>query len=74
MWDAIKGLFGSKKFLAMLTGFIVTLVAKIGWDIPEETITKLVGLIASYILGQGMADFGKEKPVVNPVQPPAIGS
>lgn len=60
MMDIIKSLLSSKKFLAMIVGLIVTLVGKIGWDIPEETVSKLVGLVASYVVGQGIADFGKE--------------
>ena len=62
--DVLKSLLSSKKFLATLVGIIVTLVAKIGWDVPEETVTKLVGLLASYVVGQGIADAGKEKAIV----------
>ena len=59
--EVLRGLLGSKKFVAMIVGLIATLVAKIGWDVPEETIAKVVALIASYIIGQGVADAGKER-------------
>jgi hypothetical protein len=55
-----KNLLGSKKFVAMIVGVISMLVAKIGWDVDDETITKVVALVASYVVGQGIADNGKE--------------
>ncbi len=59
--EIISSLLSSKKFVAMLAGLIVTLTAKIGWNIDETTITQAVALIGTYIAGQGLADMGKEK-------------
>jgi uncharacterized membrane protein (DUF441 family) len=59
--DVLADLFKSKKFVAMLAGLIATLVAKIGWELDEATITQIVALVATYIAGQGLADLGKEK-------------
>ncbi|MCB0509694.1 MAG: hypothetical protein KDC82_02945 [Bacteroidetes bacterium] len=56
----LKEVFGSKKFLAGLGGIIAVLLHKF-FNIPEDTTMQIVGLIASYIIGQGLADFGKEK-------------
>ena len=56
----LKALFSSKKFVAMLVGIVATLLAKIGLDVDDATVTKLVGVVVSFILGQGIADHGKE--------------
>ena len=61
----IKSLFSSKKFIAMLTGVLATLIAKIGWDVPTETINQVVALVGTYVIGQGVADHGKHRPVAN---------
>ena len=61
MWDAIKALFGSKKFLGMVVGVLLTLFGKIGFGITEEQTWGVVLLVASFITGQGLADLGKEK-------------
>ena len=59
----IKSLFSSKKFVAMITGVVATLIGKIGWDVSTETINQVVALVGTYILGQGVADHGKHRPV-----------
>ena len=47
----------------MITGVLATLVAKIGWDVPTETINQVVALVGTYVIGQGVADHGKHRPV-----------
>ena len=59
----IKSLFSSKKFVAMITGVVATLIGKIGWEVSTETINQVVALVGTYILGQGVADHGKHRPV-----------
>ena len=59
--QVIKDLFGSKKFLATLVGILSVLIGKIGWNIADETLTQVVALVASFVVGQSIADFGKEK-------------
>lgn len=59
--EVLKELFRSKKFLASLTGIILIVTNKIGFDLDQETVTLIVGLIAAYVVGQGVADLGKEK-------------
>lgn len=59
--EAVKGLFGSKKFLTTLTGIIAVLVAKIGWNLDEEIIWQIVCLVSACVTGQGLADLGKYK-------------
>lgn len=69
MWNTIKGvagaLFKSKKFVGMIVGMIVALAAKVGLEVDDETVTKLVMLAASYVLGQGIADHGKEAALIS---------
>ena len=56
----LKGLLASKKFVAMIVGLIVIIVGKLGLNLDPEAVTKVVGLIMAYIVGQGIADNGKE--------------
>lgn len=65
--DILRDMLSSKKFIAMLVGIVVTLTAKVGFDIDDETATMIVGLVASYVLGQGIADNGKSKALIDAV-------
>ena len=60
MWDAIRTMLGSKKAIAAIAGVVVVLAGRIGLDLPTESIAEIVGLIIAYVLGQGLADIGKE--------------
>lgn len=51
----------SKKVLALSTGVIMWGARSVGVDIPIEAAQWVTGLLGSYILGQGAADFGKNK-------------
>lgn len=57
---AIRELLGSKKWLALIVAVIAGIAAKIGWSVDTNTIAMFVGLVATAILGQGIADNGKE--------------
>lgn len=61
----LKKLFGSKKFLGLLIGMAAEIVTAVGWlDIPRDMqieLMKWLGLsTGGYVLGQGIADHGKE--------------
>lgn len=60
MLDFLRDLFGSKKFVAALAGVVFVAVNKLGLGIDENTVLAIIGLIASYVIGQGIADNGKE--------------
>lgn len=60
MWDAIKGILGSKKAIAAIAGVVVSLVAKVGIDLETDAIVAILAPIMAYIVGQGVADIGKE--------------
>lgn len=61
----MKDLWKSKKFKTALLGVLITsagLVArKSGYDISNAEIGLALTPLTAYILGQGIADFGKEK-------------
>lgn len=54
-------IFKSKKFIITLVGLIVLALVKIFVEIPNELFASLFsGVIASYLVAQGIADNGKE--------------
>ena len=57
----LKDLFSSKKFLVMLAGIVVMIADKIGLNLDPDLVNKMLGLMGAYIIGQGIADHGKEK-------------
>lgn len=69
MKEALVGLFSSKKAIAGMAGTATTalilLAQKAGYGLDPEATKLLVGavmgLAAVYILGQGAADWGKER-------------
>jgi uncharacterized protein involved in cysteine biosynthesis len=50
----------SKKFQASIVGVIVVIISNFIPEIDEAEINKIVALVISYVIGQGLADFGKE--------------
>jgi hypothetical protein len=59
MFDAIRELLKSKKFLVALAGMIAAALARAGWDISNETILAILTPLISFVIGQGISDFGK---------------
>ena len=57
----MRDLFKSKKAIATMVGLLVPISQKLGLEIPPDTLTAIVGLIAAYVVGQGVADHGKER-------------
>lgn len=62
MLNALKQLFASKKWLAVLGGVMTSvgaaLTGSLGW---KEAVFAIIGLIVTGITGQAIADAGKEK-------------
>jgi hypothetical protein len=60
MWNVVKALLSSKKFVAGFVGVGAAAAAKLGlsWEV-DEILTVLSPLLAA-IIGQGWADTGKE--------------
>lgn len=53
-------LLKSKKFQMAIAGVIVVIVTSFVPEVDKDALTQIVGLIIAYIVGQGLADFGKE--------------
>ena len=66
MWEAIKDLAGSKKALGTLAGILIVIFGKIGLSISDEQVWAIVALVASFVTGQGLSDFGKAKAQIEP--------
>ncbi len=65
MKQAFRDMFASKKFLVALTAVLVAIGAKVGLNVGNDVLLPVVALVASYIVGQGIADSGKEKAKVD---------
>ena len=57
----LKTLLTSKKFLAALSATIVAALAKVGLDLDDSAVLLIVSPLMAYIVGQGIADHGKER-------------
>lgn len=58
--ELIKKFLNSRKFLVMLAGAIGLLITKyLKVEVEPDTVLQFVILIASYIIGEGIAGFGK---------------
>lgn len=59
--NVIKGLLGSKKVWMSIVGVIVAIAGKQGLDLDVTEVMAVIAPIMAYIVGQGIADVGKEK-------------
>lgn len=60
LWRGLKKLLGSSKFQAAVTTVVAAGVARAGFDVDPSLVAAGVGLGAALVLGQGIADTGKE--------------
>lgn len=69
--QTLKALLQSKKFIAAQIGALVWLGGKVGLSVDTETMAGIVGPIVAYVLGQGIADHGKEAALIasKPTEP-----
>jgi len=61
MWKAFGDLIKSKKAIVAICTAIVAFGSKIGWDVSTEELMPIITPLMAYIVGQGIADHGKEK-------------
>jgi hypothetical protein len=61
MWNALKELLSSKKALATIVAILVWAIGKAGLDVSPDTLYPIVVLLAGFVVGQAIADFGKAK-------------
>jgi len=60
--QVLRDLFSSKKAVAAMASIGVIVANSVGLTaLSETTLTMILGVIATFIVGQGLADFGKEK-------------
>ena len=52
-------LLKSKKFLVSVAG-VVAVIGNHFFGIPEQDMLQVTSIVISYVLGQGLADLGKE--------------
>lgn len=64
IWNTVKALLSSKKFVAAMIAALVWLGGKVGLHVDTETLAGIVGPIVAYVLGQGIADHGKEAALI----------
>lgn len=58
----------SKKLIAMIVGLILLIVRSVWPEMADMETTEIVKLIGVYIIGQGVADHGKEKAKIEAAQ------
>ena len=51
----------SRKFLAVLVGFIFTIVATAGYDMPVNQVALVDGILMFYVLVEGVIDMIKKQ-------------
>lgn len=61
MGTAIADLFKSKKALTAIAGVIIAIAAKAGLDLSTDELMPILTPLMAYIVGQGIADHGKER-------------
>ncbi len=60
MFEAIKGVFGSKTMWVTILGSVAYIVLVQGFGVPDEFAVKVLGLFGLKIGQQALADYGKE--------------
>ena len=60
--DVVRALLSSKKAVTAIAAILFTIANSLGVTaVSEESLTMILGICATLILGQGLADLGKEK-------------
>jgi hypothetical protein len=65
MQTALKDLIASKKFIVMLVTIAVAVASKLGLNLDPDMLTQIIALAGAFIVGQGIADHGKEAAKIN---------
>ena len=62
MEESMKAKMNSRKFMLVVATAILSIANDgLGLGLPAESILNVVGLVISYVLGQGYVDGQKEK-------------
>lgn len=65
IWLTIREFVTSKKFIVAVVGVIIAIAGRHGLSLDPQTVEHVVYLFVAYLLGQGIADHGKEAAKVN---------
>jgi hypothetical protein len=57
----LAALLSSRKFLVMAASVVAYGASRLGLNISAEEALPAIGLVGTYIIGQGIADNGKER-------------
>lgn len=60
IWLMIRELLTSKKFVVFVAGLLITFAAKYGLNLDPDMVQNVIYMIVAYLVGQGIADHGKE--------------
>lgn len=63
--DLIRSLLSSKKFVAFLIGVVISIGGRYGVNLDPDVVREVIGLTIAYIIGQGIADHGKDAAKIN---------
>ena len=62
LMQVLKDLFASKKGVSAMAAILVVIANSAGLTaLSESTLMMSLGVIGTFIVGQGLADLGKEK-------------
>jgi uncharacterized protein YpuA (DUF1002 family) len=63
MWKIVADIVTSKKALAAIAGVVIAATNRYGLQLPEEAVNQIIAAVIAYVVGQGLADFGKNATV-----------
>ena len=66
--NLVLGLIGSKKFVVFVSGSIAAYLLKYKINVDPVLVEGFIAALVAYLLGQGLADVGKEAAKVKPAQ------
>jgi hypothetical protein len=63
MKNALKTILSSKRFLTAVASGVAWGVGKLGLALPTDELFPMIAPLWAYIVTQGLADHGKNRPV-----------
>jgi hypothetical protein len=60
MKELLKQILTSKKAWATIAAILVWVLGRVGWDVDAEELLPVVGALCAFVVGQALADVGKE--------------
>jgi hypothetical protein len=61
LYAVLVELAGSTKFQVLAASLVAWIALKLGWHVDQAQIDRLLALVASYLVAQGVTDHGKGK-------------